>query len=412
MTTTAPSTTKQIVATPQARIRDLLDRQQNQIVKALPSFMNAERFVRVALTTINKTPKLLDCTDTSLMACLMDCAQLGLEPDNIMGRAYLIPFNDKKNNRMVCTLIVGYKGLIDLAYRSGRVKSLMAQIVCARDEFHFEFGLHADLKHKPYMGTEDRGDVVAVYAYAILEGGITAFDVMSVEDVERIMDRSKSKDAGPWQTDWREMARKTVLKRLAKYLPLSVEFMDALNKDNENETVEEERLRTAKIVLPKSEPTTVEPAALEEGEAPIPMPTRKEQREKQPVSSRGGGTHEEVKTEPGPTDATSVSTTPAQAPAPEALTEEEKAAISSREAMEGARELASADPAGALVQIMAIDQITDKELADALRACQIRIPRDFSGPDCLIETTLHEIMETKAWNAIRSMILKAREAKS
>jgi hypothetical protein len=138
------------------------------------------------------------------------------------------------------------------------------------------------------------------------------------------------------------------------------------------------------------------------------MPTRKEQREKQPVSSRGGGAHEEVKNEPGPDDATSVSTTPVQASSSDELSPEEKAAILRQEAEEGDREMLSADPAGALSQVMKVDGITDQELAEALRACQIRIPRDFTGPDCLTDKTIHEIMQAKAWNSIRGLILKNR----
>ncbi len=280
--TTEPTKAKQIAISPQQKIRELLSKQQDQIAKALPKFLTPDRFIRVALTTINKNPKLLECTQESLMACLMDCAQLGLEPDNVLGRAYLIPFNDRKNNRIICTLIIGYKGLCDLAYRSGKVKSLMAQIVCEKDKFDFQFGLAHKLDHVPYFGEEDRGKVIAVYAYAIMENGVTAFDVMGIDDVERIKKRSKSPDNGPWQTDWDEMARKTVLKRLSKYLPLSVEFMDAVARDNESE--EEEKLKAAKIVLPVAQ----EVSALADKEEVIPMPTKTRQ---EPVEANSvGGT--------------------------------------------------------------------------------------------------------------------------
>ena len=270
-----PTKAKQVAISPQQKVRELLTKQTEQIARALPKFLTPDRFVRVALTTINKNPKLLECTQESLMACIMDCAQLGLEPDNVMGRAFLIPYNDNKNHRMVCQLQVGYKGLCDLAFRSGKVKSLMAQIVCQRDEFDFQFGLAHKLDHKPYFGTEDRGPVVAVYAYAIMENGVTAFDVMGVDDVERIKRQSKSSDKGPWVDHWDEMARKTVLKRLSKYLPLSVEFMDAVAIDNKAE--EEERVKAAKIVLP------VQREALPDAPEHIPMPTKTEEVVKEAV---------------------------------------------------------------------------------------------------------------------------------
>ena len=409
MTTTpnTASTARPPAASPQQKIRDLLAKQQSQIALALPKFLTPERFVRVALTTINKNPKLLECTEGSLMACLMDCAQLGLEPDNTMGRAYLIPFNDRKNNRVICTLIIGYKGLIALAYRSGQVKTIMAQCVCENDAFEFEFGLQHRLSHKPAL--TNRGDVIAVYAYGLMEGGMSAFDVMSVDDVERIKKRSKSADNGPWITDWEEMARKTVLKRLSKYLPLSVDFMDAVARDNAEESEEDLRLKAAKVVLPTAE-TTVAPAmpALEEGAAPMPFP-KMPKREKQPVaarenSGRGGGNHEEMSQEPAS------GSSPAQAEGTQSgPTPEEIAEIERQEAHAAAVELAERDPAAALVQIMELDDITNDELGAAMRSFNLRIPRDFSGPDSLTDKTIREMMTAKAWNTIRSHILNERK---
>lgn len=275
-----PTKAKPLALSPQQKIRELLSKQTEQIQKALPKFLTPDRFIRVALTTINKNPKLLECTQESLMACLMDCAQLGLEPDNVMGRAYLIPFNEKKNNRMVATLIVGYKGFIDLAYRSGKVKSLMAQIVCEKDEFDFRFGLEHRLNHVPSF-EEDRGKVIAAYAYAIMDNGVTAFDVMAWQDIDRIRGMSKSGDSGPWADHWDEMARKSVLKRLSKYLPLSVEFMDAVARDNESE--EEEKIKAAKIVLSK------QPAELPDAPETIPMSEKGQEREGQYVAREEDG---------------------------------------------------------------------------------------------------------------------------
>lgn len=213
-------------------IESLLNKMEPQFQRALPKHFAVDRLIRVALTTINKNPKLKECTQTSLLSCLMDCAQLGLEPDSVLGRAYLIPFNDRRNSRTICTLIVGYKGLVELAMRSGRVSTVMAQVVHEKDKFEYSFGLNPKLDHEPSLD-KDPGKVVAAYAYAKFKDGAFAFDVMSVSDIEKIRMRSLSRDSGPWKTDWNEMARKTVLKRLSKYLPLSPEFMDAVGKDNE-----------------------------------------------------------------------------------------------------------------------------------------------------------------------------------
>lgn len=369
MSTTHDPKAKQLAVTPMQKVRELLTRQHDQISKALPKFLTPDRFIRVALTTLNKNPKLLECTETSLMACLMDCAQLGLEPDNVMGRAYLIPFNDKRNDRMVCTLIIGYKGLCDLAYRSGKVKSLMAQIVCEKDKFDFRFGLEHRLDHVPAFNEEDRGKVIAVYAYAIMDNGVTAFDVMGVDDVERIKARSKSSDNGPWITDWDEMARKTVLKRLSKYLPLSVEFMDAVARDNETES-EEERLKAAKIVIPKSETTTA-PAALPPPEEKIPMPTRTEEREKVPVTPSH---HEET---------------------------------DHRIEEMGERSGDIVDPEVQLTDLMSTDRVTPEELARVLKTAGQPVPRSFKGPGDLRDDVLSYCL--KEWGTLLAAINSDRE---
>ncbi len=218
--------------------RDLLvsDSYKAALSGALPKHVTVDRMVRVVLTAMNRTPKLLACTKESLWQSVMDCASLGLEPD-ALGRAYLIPYEDKKNNRTICQLQIGYKGLADLAYRSGMVESIQAQAVHEKDHFELAFGSNEKLDHKPYMDG-DRGKVVAVYAYCKLKGGAFKFDVMSVRDVEVIRARSKSGNNGPWATDWNEMAKKTVFKRMAKTLPLSSEIRSAIELDDAANPVE------------------------------------------------------------------------------------------------------------------------------------------------------------------------------
>lgn len=187
-----------------------------------------ERLARVVLTAANRQPKLLSCTKESIWQSVLDCAAMGLEPD-AWGRAYLVPYEDRRNNRTLCQLIIGYKGLVELAMRSGRVKSIKAEVVYERDEFHYSFGLNERLDHVPAQG--DRGRATHAYAYAILTDGGHVFEVLSVADVDRVRSRSKAGQSGPWQTDWEMMARKTAIRRLAKLLPLSSEFRDAVERD-------------------------------------------------------------------------------------------------------------------------------------------------------------------------------------
>lgn len=209
---------------------------KKQMALALPSHMTADRLMRIAMTEVRKVPKLAQCEITSFMGAIMQCAQLGLEPGAALGHAYLLPFdvNKKQGSQWVkvrtdCQLIIGYRGMIDLARRSGQIISLSARSVHANDAFSYEFGLEETLYHKPADG--DRGDLTHVYAVAKLVGGGVQFEVMSKADVFKIKETSKAKNSGPWVTNFDEMAKKTVIRRLFKYLPVSIEITRAVVLD-------------------------------------------------------------------------------------------------------------------------------------------------------------------------------------
>lgn len=191
---------------------------EGQIAKALPSVVTPERFSRMVLTAVTRTPKLAECTPQSFVGAMLVAAQLGLEPNTPLGQAYLIPYGKE------CQFQIGYKGLIDLAYRSGQIKCIMAEIVYEKDEFAFEYGLNPVLKHKPAMS--ERGAAKWVYAIYKLNDGGFSFKVMSMYDVIAHGKKySKTFNNGPWQTALEEMAKKTVLKQLLKYAPLKSEFV-------------------------------------------------------------------------------------------------------------------------------------------------------------------------------------------
>lgn len=191
---------------------------KGQIAKALPSVLTPERFSRMALTALTKTPKLADCDPKSFIGAMLTAAQLGLEPNTPLGQAYLIPYGNE------CQFQIGYKGLIDLAYRSGQIKCIMAEIVYENDEFRFEYGLNPELKHKPAVS--NRGEKKWVYALYKLNSGGFSFKVASIDDViAHGRKYSKTYNNGPWQTNFEEMAKKTVLKQLLKYAPLNSEFV-------------------------------------------------------------------------------------------------------------------------------------------------------------------------------------------
>lgn len=203
----------------------------------LPKHLTPERMLKVALISISRQPRLLQCTRESLLRSLMDAAQLGLEPNNLLGSSYLVPYKNSKTNQYEAQLQVGYRGLIDLARRSGQIISIEAHVVHEHDDFEVAFGLEPILRHKPNL-TEDPGIPVFFYAVAHLRDGGVQADVMTMADVKRIQQRSKSANDGPWVTDFDEMGKKTVVRRLVKYLPVSVELSQALEIEERSESDE------------------------------------------------------------------------------------------------------------------------------------------------------------------------------
>jgi len=199
---------------PVIRVRAQLDKNRGQFATALPRGLDVDRFIRVAVTEMRRVPALQRCTIASVMGALMQAAQLGLEPDGLLGRAYIVPYNDQ------ATLIVGYKGLIDLARRSGEIVSIEAHAVHDGDEFAYSFGLDPVLRHVP-ADREGPGKLVAAWALARFVGGGHQVDVMRAGEIEAIRRKSKAGNSGPWRDHYDEMAKKTVLRRLAKLLPLT-----------------------------------------------------------------------------------------------------------------------------------------------------------------------------------------------
>ena len=211
-------------------IKDYINAMSGEIAKALPQVMTPERFTRIALSAVSNTPRLGNCTPQSFLGAMMNAAQLGLEPNTPLGQAYLIPFENRKKGIIECQFQIGYKGLIDLAYRSGEVKMIDAQTVYENDEFEYELGMDPVLKHKP--ARTNRGNPIYFYATFKLTNGGQGFQVMSIEDVqEHAKKYSKTYNNGPWQTNFEEMAKKTVLKKLLKYAPLKTEFVKQVTSD-------------------------------------------------------------------------------------------------------------------------------------------------------------------------------------
>lgn len=212
-------------------LSSLLKEMIPEIQKALPSHMDASRMARIALTTVRTTPKLLECSRESFLGALMTSAQLGLEPGPL-ALVNFVPYYNSKTKKMEVQFQIGYRGYLELMRRSGTVESVHADVVKEKDVFEYEYGLNPKLRHVPYLEGE-RGKLKYAYAVVKFKNGGYSFLVMGREEIEKIRSVSKSANLqySPWNMWEEEMWKKTVIKRLAKMLPLSVELQREVSMD-------------------------------------------------------------------------------------------------------------------------------------------------------------------------------------
>lgn len=237
-------------------MQQYIKQMEGEIRKALPSVLTPERFTRITLSALSSNPRLQECTPQSFLGAMMTAAQLGVEPNTPLGQAYLIPF--KNHGVMETQFQLGYKGMIDLAYRSGEISTIQAHVVYANDRFSYSFGLNPTLEHIP--ATADRGEPTHVYAVFRTKDGGFGYDVMSMDDVRQHAKKySKSYGNGPWQTNFEEMAKKTVLKRVLKYAPLKSDFVRQLSTDESIKTEVSEDMYSVPNTYLEAEDYTVSP---------------------------------------------------------------------------------------------------------------------------------------------------------
>ena len=223
---TAQSKETTVVEKKPKTIFDIIQAGAKQFATALPKHINTDRFVRIAITTIRQNPKLAQCSQESLLGALMVSAQLGLEPGTL-GQCYLIPYGRE------CQFQIGYKGMIELLRRSGQLKDIYAYSVYENDDFEITYGLDRNLIHKPNLA--NKGNFLGCYCVAILKDDTSAFEYMTKEEIEAHAKKfSKTFGNGPWKTDFEAMAHKTVVKKMLKWLPLSVEFLENIEKDDKS----------------------------------------------------------------------------------------------------------------------------------------------------------------------------------
>jgi recombination protein RecT len=260
---------------PKDQIAYLLEQKKSELQKMLPKTLSIERLMKVATIAATTTPALAKCDVPSLVAAIGQCAQLGLEPNTVLGHCYLVPFNTKRRDahgaeRFVNSVqvVIGYKGLMTLARRSGSIASISAHEVREGDKLDLSYGTDERLVHVPAM--TGRGNVIGFYAVAKMKDGSHSFDFMFDQEVQSIMLGTQSKGKyGPWRDHYVAMGIKTALRRLCKLLPLSIELATAAalddladaNKDQCIESVDGEFLITEN---PYAEPVKLDQAAVNE----------------------------------------------------------------------------------------------------------------------------------------------------
>lgn len=228
----APKT--QAVAKKQGTAVDYLnnDKFKSQLAAALPKFLDSDHFVRSAITEFRLNPALAECSVPSVLGYFMQAAACGLEPASMLGQCYPVPFRNKKTGMKECQFIIGFRGMLSIARRSGEIASVVAEVVHENDEFSIEYGMKPDLIHKPCIDG-DPGAFKGAYVVVRFKGeGIDpVIKYMPKQEIDKHRNRSKSSGDGPWVTDYEEMAKKTVFRSVFKWLPISIEQIQAATTD-------------------------------------------------------------------------------------------------------------------------------------------------------------------------------------
>src|SRR5690625_134111 len=212
-------------------IEDYLKQLAPAMQEALPKHLDVDRLMRLTMTTIRTTPELRQADVGSLLGGVMQAAQLGLEP-GLLGQCYLLPFKNNRKGITEVQFIVGYKGMIDLARRSGHIESIYAHAVYENDDFEYELGLNPTLKHIPTMDA-DKGEYIGSYAVAHFKDGGYQMEFMPKAEIEkrRLSSPGGRSKYSPWNNYYEEMANKTVIRHMWKYLPISVELQHQVAHD-------------------------------------------------------------------------------------------------------------------------------------------------------------------------------------
>ena len=220
-------------------LKHLLEQRKESIAKALPKHLTTERVIKMAIVAASRSPLLLQCAPESIFNAMIDSSQLGLEPFSPLNLSYIIPYRNGKTGQYEAKFMPSFRGMLELARRSGEIKSVQAEVVYERDTIEIEKGLNPKLKHVPNYDGKDAGKPILVYAIAHFKDGGYQFVVMTMAQVEAVRKKSKSPNVGPWAEFFDEMAKKSVLRNLLKYCPSSTTLEKAMEHDNSAEMGED-----------------------------------------------------------------------------------------------------------------------------------------------------------------------------
>lgn len=213
------------------KVNEMLTKNKAAIMATLPKGFNFDRMCRTLINAVSTTPQLAQCSPSSLFLSSVRSFSLGLEPNGALNEAYLVPFWNSKKACNEAQFMPSYRGLQNLARRSGEIAEIYSKTVKENDLFEVEEGTERRITHKPNY-TKDRGNAVCFYAVFKTKDGNVDFEIMTIAEVDAIRMRSKAASSGPWVTDYEEMAKKTVMRRLLKRAPMSIELAAAVAIDN------------------------------------------------------------------------------------------------------------------------------------------------------------------------------------
>ena len=225
----------------------LASQYQKQIENYFGDKKKALKFLSSVVSSVQRVPQLLECEPTTLINSFIRMAELGLMPSDVSGEAYVLPYKNKKKGITEAQFQLGYQGLVTLFYRAG-IKSIIAEIVYSKDKFSYKNG---KINHEPDVFAEDRGEPIGAYVIIETPQGGKISKVMNKKEILRIgqkFSKSFSSSFSPWNPKndpelW--MWKKTVLKQVAKLVPKSDVIFNALNEDNKDSIITDQRLKLA-----------------------------------------------------------------------------------------------------------------------------------------------------------------------